>query len=68
MTKSEQRELAKLDAIMRMKPADRPVGIDYLARAYSALIRAARTKKSRDAIIVSAAGVPAVFLHPEFII
>lgn len=68
MTKSEQREVAKLDAIARMWPSDRPVGIDYLARAYSALIRSARTTKSRNEIINYASFVPAVVQHPEFII
>lgn len=42
--------------------------IGYLARGYSALIRAALTKKSRNELIVFAADIPAVVQHAEFII
>ena len=66
MTKSETREVTRLDAIMRMAPDQRPVGIDYLARSFSALIRA--SYRSRNEIICAAAAVPAVVQHPEFII
>ena len=68
MNKSEAREVQKLNTIMKMSPAQRPVGIDYLARAYSALARAARTSKSRNEIICAAAAVPAVVQHAEFIV
>jgi hypothetical protein len=68
MTKSEAREVAKLNSIMRMPAAVRPVGIDCLARSFSALIRATRTTQSRNEIITAAACVPAVVQHPEFII
>lgn len=66
MTKSEQREVTRLNAIMRMAPDQRPVGIDYLARSFSALIRA--TYRSRNELINAASYVPAVVQHPEFII
>mgnify|MGYP003653293968 CR=1 FL=1 len=66
MNKSEKREVIKLTQIMRMAPDARPVGIDYLARAFSALIRSARTTKSRNEIICEASGVPAVIQHSEF--
>ena len=62
MTKSEKREVDKLNAWARIADAG------TLARAYSALIRAARTATSRNEIIVHAAGVPAVVQHPEFIV
>lgn len=68
MTKSETREAARLNAIMKMPHDVRPVGVDYLARSFSALIRAARTTKSRNELITIAAYVPAVVQHPEFII
>jgi len=68
MTKSEAREVAKLNSIMQMPHHVRPVGIDCLARSFSALIRATRTMKSRNEIITAAATVPAVVQHPEFII
>lgn len=66
MTKSETREVARLNAIMRMAPDQRPVGIDYLARSFSALIRA--SYRSRNELINAASYVPAVVQHPEFII
>lgn len=68
MNKSEAREVAKLNAIMKLPHDVRPVGIDYLARSFSALIRAARTTKSRYELINAASYVPAVVQHPEFII
>lgn len=68
MNKSEKREVTKLNQIMRMAPDARPVGVDYLARAFSALVRSARTTKSRNEIICAASGVPAVIQHSEFII
>ena len=66
MTKSETREVTRLNAIMRMAPDQRPVGIDYLARSFSALIRA--SYRSRNELINAASYVPAVVQHPEFII
>ena len=68
MTKSEAREVQKLNSIMKMPHDIRPVGVDCLARSFSALIRAARTTASRNEIITAAACVPAVVQHPEFII
>jgi hypothetical protein len=62
MTKSETRETAlaiKYGATL---------GADYMARALSAMIRAARSNKSRDELIAIAAGYPAVTRSPEFII
>jgi hypothetical protein len=63
MTKSESRECLKLQAWGKLPSID----IGLLARSYSALIRAARTTKSRDEIFIYAAGVPAVVQHPEFV-
>lgn len=68
MNKSEQREVAKLNAIMLMPANQRPVDIDYLARSFSTLIRGAMTKKSRNELINAASYVPAIVQHPEFII
>lgn len=62
MTKSESREVAKLQSLRNNLP------IETLARSYSTLIRAARTTASRNEIITSAAAVPAVVQHPEFVI
>jgi len=64
MTKSESREALELQAWARFPNPD----IGMLARSYSALIRAARTTKSRNEIIIYAASVPAIVQHPEFII
>jgi hypothetical protein len=64
MTKSESRECLKLQAWSKFPDID----IALLARSYSALIRAARTTKSKNEIITYAASVPAVVQHPEFII
>lgn len=63
MNKSECRECLKLQAMARWDN----VPVDYMARSYSALIRATRTKKARNQIMVFAAAVPAVVQHPEFI-
>lgn len=62
MTKSEKREVEKLNAMARI--AD----VGMLARGYSTLIRAAMTAKSRNEIIVHASGIPAVVQHPDFIV
>ena len=66
MNKSETRECAKLDMLARMVP--RQIGIDTLARSYSALTRSAMTQKSKNEIITVAAAIPAVVQHPDFII
>ena len=66
MTKSESREVARLNAIMLMPADSRPVGIDYLARSFSALIRA--SYRSRNDLICAASMVPAILQHPEFIV
>jgi len=63
MTKSESRECLKLDAWARFPNKD----VALLARSYSALIRAARTRASKNQIMCYAAAVPAVVQHPEFI-
>lgn len=62
MTKSETREATKAIAY------GQTLGADYMARALSALIRSARTAKSRNELITIAAGYPAVTQSPEFII
>lgn len=62
MNKSERRECAKLDAMARSGVAD----IGYLARAYSALIRA--SMRSRHEIITIAASVPEVVQHRDFVV
>ena len=62
MTKSEKREVEKLNAMARF------IDVETLARSYSALIRSAMTTKSRNEIIVHAAGIPAVVQHAEFIV
>ena len=67
MTKSESREVARLNAIMLMPAATRPVGIDYLARSFSVLLRSARTAKSHNEIVCAASMVPAILQHPDFI-
>jgi hypothetical protein len=64
MTKSESREALKLQAWARFPNPD----IGTLARSYSALIRSARTAKSRNEILVYAAAVPAIVQHPDFIV
>ena len=64
MTKTESREALKLQAWSRFPNPD----IALLARSYSALIRAARSKTSKNQIIVYAAEIPAVVQHPEFIL
>jgi hypothetical protein len=61
MNKSETRELAK---IQQFHAAG--LGADFVARALSALIRAARTNKSAAALREHAAQM-GVTGHPEFI-
>ena len=61
MTKAETRELNKLNAL-----ANADVG--YLARSFSALIRATRTVAARNAMLTAAGAMPAVIAHPDFII
>jgi hypothetical protein len=61
MNKSETRELAK---IQQFHAAG--LGADFVARALSALIRAARTNKSAAALRMHAAQM-GVTGHPEFI-
>ena len=61
MTKSEIREL---QIITKYSAAG--LGPDYVARAISALIRAARSKKSADALRAHALAF-GVTNHPEFI-
>jgi hypothetical protein len=61
MTKSETREVAK---IQQFHAAG--LGADFVARALSALIRAARTNKSAAALRALAAQM-GVTQHPEFI-
>ena len=61
MTKSEQRELLTLYTYRRMGM------IDTVARGLSAMIRASRTKKSRDALMAQA-DILEVTHHPEFLI
>ena len=62
MTKSEQREVHKLECF-------HAVGVDagVLARSLSALIRASMTRRSRAALL-EYADVFGVRQHPEFII
>ena len=61
MTKSETREIAK---IAQFHAAG--LGADFVARALSALIRAARSTKSAAALRAHAAAM-GVTGHPEFI-
>jgi hypothetical protein len=61
MSKSETREVQK---IQQFHAAG--LGADYVARALSALIRAARTNKSAAALRAHAATM-GVTGHPEFI-
>ncbi len=62
MNKSEIREISK---IAQYRAAG--LGADFVARALSALIRAARTNKSRAALM-EYAQIFAVADHPEFIV
>lgn len=62
MTKSETRELNKLNALANT------VDIGYLARGYSALIRSTQTASARNVMLAAAAAIPAVVAHPDFII
>jgi hypothetical protein len=61
MTKSEQREVAKLQKAYELGMDD------MLARAMSALIRSAMTAKSRKELIAQAEQWELKF-HPDFII
>ena len=61
MTKAETREVTKCIAYANQ------LGDDYLARALSALYRAARTTKSKDAIMAVALAY-AVVTNDEFIV
>ena len=61
MNKSEIRELSKIEA---MHAAG--LGLDFVARALSALIRAARTQKSAAALRAAADRLGCT-AHPEFI-
>ncbi len=62
MNKSETREVAK--TIQH----GAQLGAGYMARSLSALIRGAMTTRSRNALILVAAGYPAVVQHPDFIV
>lgn len=61
MNKSETRELAKIELYINANMRD------TAARALSALHRAARTNKSKEAILTAAQGY-GVTSHPDFII
>ena len=60
MTKSEQREVS-----LAIKYSDAGLGPDYLARALSALYRAARSAKSQNEILALALAY-GVVSHSEF--
>lgn len=62
MNKIETREVAK---IKQYHAAG--LGVDFVARAMSALIRAARTDKSKAALLSVAADMGCA-QHPEFIV
>lgn len=64
MTKSEQRECDSLTRALLLPG----LGPDYVARGLSALIRAARTERSRAALLEWAQACPGVTRSPEFII
>ena len=69
MTKSETRELIKLNALANAIDCDDSRHcVAYLARGYSALIRSTRTSASRNVMITAAGAMPAVVSHPDFII
>ena len=61
MTKSENREV-----LLTIKYAEAGLGADYLARALSALYRAARSNKSKNEIMAVAVAYK-VTSNPEFI-
>ena len=63
MNKSETREVERLDLALRAGLCDRAT----VARALSALVRAARTSKSRAAL-VGQAEAWGVTSHPEYIV
>jgi hypothetical protein len=44
------------------------LGVGYMARSLSALIRGAMTTRSRNALILVVAGYPDVVSHPDFIV
>ena len=60
MTKSESRECLRLQALKDH------LDVGTLARAYSTLIRAAMSEKSKAEIRTYASEVPGVLTHPEF--
>lgn len=62
MTKAEKRELQLIS-----KYSAAGLGADYVARAISALIRAARSAKSKEALLAHARAF-GVTNHSEFII
>ena len=62
MTKSEIREVS-----LAIKYTAAGLGPDYLARALSALYRAARSTKSQNEIMAVASSYGAIG-HPEFIV
>ena len=62
MTKSESREVS-----LTLKYTAAGLGSDYLARALSALYRAARSTKSKQEIMAIASSYGAIG-HPEFIV
>jgi hypothetical protein len=61
MNKSEKRAVLTLYTYRRMGM------LDTVARGLSALVRAARTKRSRDALLAQA-DILEVIGHPDFII
>ena len=62
MTKSESKEIAR-----SVQYSEAGLGKDYLARALSGLIRAARTTKSQNEIMAIAVA-HGVTSNPEFIV
>lgn len=70
MNKRETQEVAKIDAhaLWAARNHTTLASVGILARGYSALARATRTKASRNEIITHATAVPAVVQHPEFIV
>ena len=66
MNKHEATECAKLNAYFSAAPnADT---IAMMARSLSAMIRAARTAKSRNALLTFAAGFVGVVQHSDFVV
>jgi len=64
MTKADKKEANHVACLLAAELAD----AGYGARAFSALIRAARSTKARNELITYAAGYPAVVQHADFII